>query len=91
MIEPDPSTTAQKLVVGQRASGFKKKKNRKKRIQMYLGFNMNYCCFLHKTKNVSLTLCQSSELLQDTLLTKLLGHFIALHNTQFNQRLENLT
>ena len=29
-----------------------------------------------------LTLCKSSEHLQDTLLTKLLGQFIELNNTQ---------
>ena len=38
-----------------------------------------------------MTLCQSSEHLQDTLLTKLLRQFIELRNAQFLKRLENLT
>ena len=46
--------------------------------------------FSHKAETISLTLCQSSEHLQ-ALLTKLLGQFIEIHNTQFFQRLENLT
>ena len=43
-----------------------------------------------KTTNVSLTSCQSSEYLQETLLTKLVGQFIERHNTQSFKRLENL-
>ena len=38
-----------------------------------------------------MTLCQSSEHLQDKLLTKLLGQFIEPHNNHFLKRLENLT
>ena len=38
-----------------------------------------------------LILSESSEHLQDTLLTKLLGQFIESHNTQFFQRPANLT
>ena len=33
-----------------------------------------------------MTLCQSSEHVQKTLLTKLLGQFIELHNTEFFKR-----
>ena len=55
-------------------------KRRKEGIQMYLGFNKNYCFFPYKNRNIYLNLCQSSEHLQDTLLTKLLGQFIGLHN-----------
>ena len=43
------------------------------------------------TKNVSLTFFRSSEDLKDTLLTKLLGKFIELHNAEFFQRQEKLT
>ena len=42
-------------------------------------------------KKVSLTLCQGSDLLQDTALTKLLGQFIEVHNTQLYKRLQQLT
>ena len=38
-----------------------------------------------------MTLCQSSEHLQDTLLTKLPGQFIELRNAQLFKRLESLT
>ena len=55
---------------------------------MYLNFNIKLLSFF-KTKNVSLTLCQSSEQLQDTLLTKLLDQFIELQNTQIFKILEN--
>ena len=43
-----------------------------------------------KTKNVSLTSCQRSEYLPETLLTQLVGQFIDRHNIQFFKRLENL-
>ena len=43
-----------------------------------------------KIKNVSLTSCQSSEYMQETLLTQLVGQFIERHNTQFFKRLEYL-
>ena len=55
---------------------------------MYLNFNIKLLSFF-KTKNVSLTLCQNSEQLQDTLLTKLLDQFIELQNTQIFKILEN--
>ena len=45
----------------------------KEGIQIYLGFNIKILFFSLKTKNVSLTLCGSSEHLQDTLITKLPG------------------
>ena len=38
-----------------------------------------------------MSICQGSEHLQDTFLTKLLGQFIELHGTQCFERLENLT
>ena len=44
-----------------------------------------------KLKMFPLTFGQSSRHLQDTLLTKLLGQFIELHNTQFFKTLENFT
>ena len=36
-------------------------------------------------------ICQGSEHLQDTFLTKLLGQFIELYDTQCFKRLVNLT
>ena len=60
---------------------------------MYVGFNIKLLFLFTqiKTKNLSLNLCQSSEHLQDTLLTKLLDKFNELHSSQFFKRLENLT
>ena len=48
---------------------------------MHQGFNIKLL-FLF-TENVSRTLFQSDEHLQDTLVTKLLRQFIELHTTQF--------
>ena len=76
MIEPVPLTTTQKTVVGKQSNSFK---NRMKREN--LGFNIKLCFFSPKTKYVCLTMFQSSEHLQNTLLIRLLGKFIELHNT----------
>ena len=67
MIEPAPSATAQKFVVGKESSSFKEGR-KKKEIQMYLKVTV---LFSPKIKNVSLILCQSSEQFQNKLLTKL--------------------
>ena len=50
---------------------------------MSIGFNIKLMFFFF------LTLYQSSEHLQHTLLTKLLGQFIGLHNSQFFKTLED--
>ena len=49
--------------------------------------NLDVLLFQCKVTVLSLSLCESSEHLQNTLLTKLLGQFIEVHNTQFFKRL----
>ena len=63
-------TAAQNRVVEQQSNRFRKSRLRRRSSDV------------PKTKNVSLILCQSSEHWQGTLLTKFLGQFIELHNTQ---------
>ena len=78
MSEPGPLTTAQKTFVGQQSPNLKKKKTEWKEVILEsLVLNIKLVVFFF-----FFTLCQSSEYLQDALLTKLLGQFIKLDNTQ---------
>ena len=87
MIESVCLATVQKSVLGQQSNKLIKKEW-KEGIQIYLGFKVkSYCSFSPRTKNFSLTLCQSSKHLQDTVSTKLLGQFIELYNTQLFKKI----
>lgn len=50
---------------------------------MYVGFKVKLLFFFTQNQKKILFLCQSKEHLQNTFLTKLLGPFFELHQTQF--------
>ena len=87
MVESVPLTTAQKTVMGQQSNSLK---NRMKKVKsdvplfQYKVIPFFFFLFLTQFQKVVNTS-------QDSLLSKLLGQFIELRNTQFFKRLKNLT
>ena len=78
MTDPAPSKTAQIWSWDSKATGSKTTKRGNSDVPRFEQKLLFF--FPYKNRNIYLNLCQSSEHLQDTLLTKLLGQFIGLHN-----------